>query len=399
MSERLIIRLASQSHLPISWLVYNHDGDEIIASGQLNNVDELSQITSQAVNRNVSVLVPGDEINYFEVELPKANRRQAIKAIPYMLEDDLASPVEALHFVYGKIADDRQGVYVCDKRKIEQWLEALSAAQISVQVMLPDYLCLPLPEPNTISVLQFEQSILIHLDAVQGQTFDKSWLEPILNEMTGDERLQLHHFGVDSELMFDCADWQEQQLLLPIEQLAQGCQKLKTNLLVGEYVQNKTEYNHWKIWRTAACVAGIALVAFFGDMYIETQQLEKQRLALKAQSDSIYRQLNPGIKRVRMVKKQMTSQLAALNGGLKNNDMLEMLVALNDAFKQVPELTLITIKFDQKRREVRLQADAKDYQQFDTFKQLLSDQYNVVTGAINNNGSKVNGSLTIKATS
>lgn len=399
MSERLIIRLASQSTQPIMWLVYNDQQQDVIASGELSSSDELENIATYAAQRPVDVLVPGSEVNCFEVTLPKANRRQAIKAVPYMLEDELASPVEALHFTYAKQQGDQQTVYVCEQEKIQWWLDTLTRAKITIRSMIPDYLALPVPEEHNISMLQLGDSIVMRKGSSLGQTIEKSWLELAFSEHESDEALSVAHYGVESQLMVDGITWHEQALLLPMQQLAQGTEKPNNNMLTGMFKQNKNEQNHWLIWRTAASVAAVALVLFFADMYIETQQLVEQRASLKLQTDRIYKQLNPNVRKVRMVKKQMTKQLAQLGGGSNDSEMLIMLVALNDAFLQVPELTPITIKFDNKRRELRLQADAKDYQQFDKFKQILSANYTVTPGAINNNGSKINGTMTIKANS
>jgi len=403
MSERLIIRLASQPNLPISWLVYDDKEQEVMASGVLNGSAELDQITTHAANRVVDVLVPGAEVGYFEVTLPKANRRQAIKAVPYMLEDELASSVESLHFVYAKAQGDTQGVYVCQQHTMTMWLAQLATAQIKPKHLVADYLALPLPGEKAISVLQFEQSVIIRQDGNSGQSVELSWLPMVLTQLTKEQPPVIEHFGIDAQLIDDDFDWQEQpSLVMPMQQLAMGSKKLAINMLSGEFTQTTSQSsNLWQIWRSAAAVAVVAMTVFFANIYLQAKQLEQERDVVKQQIESIYRQLNPQVKRVRigLLKKQMTRQLANYGESAQSSGMLVMLTALNNAFKQVPELTPLTIKYDNKRQELRLQADAKNYQQFDKFKQILFGDYTVTPGAINNDGNKVNGSLTIKATS
>mgnify|MGYP000029402525 CR=1 FL=1 len=401
MSERLIIRLASQPYQPISWLVYNDSDQEVMASGVLNNSDELTQITGQAVNRTVDVLVPGEDVSYFEVELPKTNRRQAIKAVPYMLEDELASAVEDLHFVYPKAQGDNQGVYVCEQGKMSTWLAQLAQAQISPKHLLADYLALPLPSDNAISIMQFEQNVLTRAGLNKGHSFHQSWLSIIESKLMAQDALVLEHYGIDAEFVNGSLQWQEQSpLLMPLQQLALGTKKPMINMLSGMFTQSSTKQeNHWRIWRTAAVAAAVTLCIFFVDMYMQATLLEQQRLVIKAQSEAIYRQLNPAVKRVRMIKRQMTQQLKQYGDQGQSGTMLAMLVQLNSALQKVPEFKPLTIKYDERRKELRLQADAKNYQQFEQFKQLLSQKYSVTAGALNNDGSKVNGSMTIKATS
>ena len=111
MSERLVIRLNSHADDDIHWLQYNDKAQETIASGCLNNASELDQLTALATTASVQVLVSGCDISYFEMTLPKANRRQAFDAIPFMLEDELAADIDTLHFVYSAGKGETQGVY------------------------------------------------------------------------------------------------------------------------------------------------------------------------------------------------------------------------------------------------------------------------------------------------
>ena len=49
MQERLLIRLpASDAEPRISWLIWQPSGAEVIASGELNDPAELTQLTEQA---------------------------------------------------------------------------------------------------------------------------------------------------------------------------------------------------------------------------------------------------------------------------------------------------------------------------------------------------------------
>ena len=65
MTETLFIRLGSQAHDTIHWLVLgaaSANEPEIIASGELNNADQLSELTSKAEHRQVQIFVPGCDV-------------------------------------------------------------------------------------------------------------------------------------------------------------------------------------------------------------------------------------------------------------------------------------------------------------------------------------------------
>ncbi|MGS0730506.1 type II secretion system protein GspL, partial [Shewanella sp. 0m-11] len=96
MSERLFIRLGQTAEQPCSWLVWSEQEQEIIGSGELSDASALSTLTERAGNRAVDVLVPASSITLTQVELPEKSQRQAVKALPFMLEENLAQNVDEL---------------------------------------------------------------------------------------------------------------------------------------------------------------------------------------------------------------------------------------------------------------------------------------------------------------
>ncbi len=401
MSERLVIRLGSNDGDSIHWLQFDDKAQEVIASGSLNSAEELSQLAQQAAAAFVQVLVPGSDVSYFEVDVPKNNRRQAIAAIPFMLEDELASDIDTLHFVYGAVVDSRQSVYVCDKLTIARWIDWLSQAGINASQLLPDYLAVPMAqEPEHISVLQLDNQLLFRLNSNQGLCINQQWLNVTLEKLRdGEESLSIEHYDVQSDNQLSPHQWLAQPLILPMQQFAMSLTKLPINLLVGEFTQNKKTNNHWKVWRSVAIAASLLVVMFFVEQFIRVNQLEQQQAQLKQQSEDIFRQLNPNVRKVIKLKSRMQNEIKSLAGGGGTNELFDMLEAMNSALNAVPELKPSTIKFDKRRNELRLQAQAGSYQQFEKFKGLLEQQYSVTMGAMNNNGNKVNGSLVVKVSS
>ena len=130
MSEQLIIRLSSESHQTIYWLIWSDSEKKIIESGELVNAVNLNQLSEKALTRKVTCLLPSVDITLTSVEIKGAFTRQTQQALPYMLEDDLACDVEKLHFsVFAKETDLIQ-VAVCAKNKMQTWLDWLNDAEI-----------------------------------------------------------------------------------------------------------------------------------------------------------------------------------------------------------------------------------------------------------------------------
>jgi general secretion pathway protein L len=399
-SERLVIRLGCNAESSIHWLQFNDKAQEVIASGTLNNAAELTQLSQVAISANVQILVPGGDISYFEVPVPKSNRRQAIAAIPFMLEDDLAADIDTLHFVYSASKADMQGVYVCSKDKLNDWLSWLSEADIESAQLMPDYLALPTADADHVSLLRLDDQLLMRVNEFHGHTFTENWLSVVLTQLAqNDEGMTVEHFDVDEALHIEPHNWLAQPLVPAMQQLAANIVKFPMNMLIGEFEQNKQQHNHWKIWRGMAVAATLLVVLFFTHQVIHVNQLEQQQLALKKQSESIYRQINPNVRRILKLKVRMKNEIAQLSGGGQGNKLLSMLDAMQQAFIAVPTLKPASIKYDHRRQELRLQAEADSYQQFEQFKKVLDAQYSVTMGAMNNNGNKVNGSLAVKVSS
>ncbi|GAL07836.1 general secretion pathway protein L [Photobacterium aphoticum] len=53
MSEFLTIRLSSRAEQPVQWLVWSPQQNEVIASGQLDNISLLDEIADYAAQRTV----------------------------------------------------------------------------------------------------------------------------------------------------------------------------------------------------------------------------------------------------------------------------------------------------------------------------------------------------------
>jgi len=402
-SERLVIRLGCNAVNSIHWLQFNDKAQEVIASGTLNSALELTQLSELAKPANVQILVPGGDISYFEVPVPKNNRRQAIAAIPFMLEDDLAADIDTLHFVYTASKSDVQGVYVCSKDKINDWLNWLNAANIQSTQLMPDYLAVPAPEGETnISMLQFDDQLLMRENEHQGHTITHDWLDIILKERTkdkDDETLIVDHYDVDASLHIEPHTWVAKPLVPAMQQLASNVVKFPINIFAGEFEQNKQQHNHWKIWQGVAVAATLLIALFFTHQLVYVNQLEQQQLALKKQSETIYRQINPNVRRILKLKTRMKNEIAQLSGNGQSNELQAMLEAMQLAFMASPKLKPASIKYDQRRQELRVQAEGDSYQQFELFKKSLDKQYRVTMGAMNNNGNKVNGSLVVKVSS
>jgi general secretion pathway protein L len=170
------------------------------------------------------------------------------------------------------------------------------------------------------------------------------------------------------------------------------------NLLQGKYKLKEQKSPILKSWFWAAAIATLAVVLNTGIKGAELMQLNAQQKTVETNIIASYKKAFPASKRVRVstVKSQLKRKMAELGSTSTDAGFLAMLAKLEPAFSQVSALKPESIKFDSKRKEIRLQAIAKDYQAFDQFKNSLEKvNLTVKQGAQNNQGDVISGSFSI----
>ncbi|QUM82507.1 type II secretion system protein GspL [Moritella sp. 5] len=402
MSEQLVVRLGSESRQAIHWLVWSTVESEIIASGVLTSAAELIELKSRAGGRPIIALVPSCDITFKEVELPGRSNKQLLNALPYMLEQELSSDIDKLHFSVLSKTANTVSVAVIAHDKMQQWQSWLSDAELVCTQIIPDALTLPYSE-DSWSAIELDGQWLIRQTRTQGMCIETALLGFVLPTVA--------HVDVDDESVvqtvtsystidhLELDNWQQNTIELPMKLCAEGAVTSRYNLLQGEYKIVREENVALKLWRGTAIAAGLAIVMIFVNQFVMLNKLEQQQMALENEIKQVYKTVfKPKKMRLntRLVKKQMQNRLNDLRGGGSDSGFLVMLSQLTPTFKQSPGIKPISVRFDTKQATLRLQASAVDFQAFDQFKSSLSTEFDVEQGALSQRNGRVQGTLDIK---
>ncbi len=411
MTETLYIRLASQAQEVVPWLIYSAENNEIIASGELKNAAELAQLSDKAKTRQVITLVSSSDVLLKSLTVPGNSQRAIRMAAPYMLEDELAQEVEQLFFAYANIKTDQKNhncfVAIVERKQLEQWLTWLTNANIQCKTMLPEVLALPNATPHW-SAITLQQQLLLRQDNWQGMTIDlATW--PIIEKSLAAQWQKQHENKDDSAsppiidnyspLTSQYFELNPQPEELPLALLASNASKQQFNLLQGEYQIKQTHSPLLKTWLPVAITAALALTLSLTYKAIKLQQLNNQIETVESQIITTYKKAFPNTKRVKIatVRSQLKRKLTEVGSINTTAGFLNLLEKLRPVFAAVPELKPETIKYDNKRQELRIQATARDYQHFEQFKNALEKaRFKVTQGSLNNQGELVSGSFSIK---
>jgi general secretion pathway protein L len=401
MGETLFIRLGSHVESKIHWLIKTNGHEEIIASGELPNANELSQLTAKASSRDVVTFIPACDVAIKSLTVPGSSQRAIRLAAPYMLEDELAQEVEQLFFAFSEQKQDEHGnncfLAALERKQLLLWQQWLADADIFCKLFIPDALALPVSEEHCTAIVLGEQ-VLLRIEPWQVMSFeDNAWpvIAAKLNKNSDDKKtIQAYSSlpNITDELSVELLPEE-----LPLALLATHY-SAKFNLLQGEFqVKEKRSANSTN-WLWVAGVAALALVLNFTLKGSELYQLSNQQASIEQEIIASYKSAFPETKRVKIstIRSQLKRKLAEVGNSDDSAGFLPLLINLEPALASVPEIKPQTLKFDGKRKEVRMQVVAKDYQYFEKLKVALEKSgLSVNLGAQNNQGEQISGSFSI----
>ncbi|EMQ2875441.1 type II secretion system protein GspL [Vibrio navarrensis] len=397
MSEFLTVRLSSEQYSPIPWLVWSADQQEVIASGELPDWQQLEELKPFAEQRSVVVLLASSDLVLTDVEIPAGASRQIDNMLPYLLEDEIAQDVDDLHFSI--LAKEGRLAHVCAVER--DWLHHIVAKfreqGIEIKRIVPDSLALPLSEEG-MSAAQLGEQWLFRRSAYQGSAVDQSWMPLYLEALSPDEPLTVASFSsVPSET--GKVNWLAQPAEMTMALLSQGVANIKFSLLTGAFKPKSSWLKHWKVWQKVAISGVLLIAAVVAQQVLTIQQYEAQANAYRAESERIFRQVLPGknkIPTVSYLKRQMEDEERRLSGGASGDSILNWMALIPDTIGKVKNFEVQSVKYDGNRGEVRIQAQSKDFQIFEQARVALSEHFQVEQGQLNRTGDSVVGSFVLK---
>ena len=404
MSETLIIRLGHKQTDKLHWLIFSDAEQEIIASGELANASELASLTDKADSRQLVALLPASDVQLKKVILPAKWNRKLQQALPYIIEDELACDLDDLFIAIDEPFQEIQNeetkhgikVAILNKAWFEAWLECLSGYELSPQKVLPDALLLPF-EADKASAISLDDNWLVKTNEWQIAQVEPIWLSAYIDTANIET---LVHFS-PSEQLSEISNLNlasdESKFDLPLAIFAKQLTHNPFNLLQGDYQVKKQKNVVRPAWRAPAIAASIALLLTLGLKGFQAYQLDQQANLAKQNVIDQYKSAFPGTKvRPHLIKKQLSNRLKQVEGG-SDVGFLELMNDLVIVFKEVDNFDPDSLRYDQKRNEIRLRAKGKDFQTFGKVKSILENQgLEVSQGSLNNDGDNVVGEVKIK---
>jgi len=403
--EQLFIRLSSAEREPLHWLIWSPAQSELIASGTLNDLSELSQLTDHARSREVICYAPGTDVLLTQVELPSSAIRMLPQVVPNALEDELAQDIGELHFAWppAKKGGAVLGLHVAvvARDAMQKWLSALEEADIECDEIYPDIFMVPAPQVQHLAEseegadpapeqglhptsLTLGETVIVRTGQYTGFTTDTA-LAPIVTE--GMQLQPVEQMDIEVPLSVVATTYNARKSAPPMINLRQ--QEFRSQRKKRKGVKAST-------YKPAAIAAGVLLAVAYSSQVIEYVQLGNQSAQLEHAIEQTYRDAFPNEKRIVNVRSQLNRHLESLGMQGTKSSPLELLAHLEGAFKANRDVRLELIRYDDKT--LRMQVKANSFASLENFRKVANQGSQIVVeqGPVNNQSGAVSGALTVK---
>ena len=398
--QQLIVKFGPDTYSPVPWLLFDKNEQEIIASGELTELNQLDQLKDKADQSEVICLIPACDVMATHVDLPEKFNRKLLNAVHYMIEDKLAFDVDTQFIAKGSIEGQKLPVIVIDRDRLQFYKDAIDSADIFCQKIFVDGSLLPQPAEGETSLVQIGGELLAKQSKFEAISGEVAWLGPLLAGQVESEATKLKAFSeIETEIDNESAENVKFNYdKLPLELLLSNIDDTSINVLQGEFAVKNNANPTWDKWRVAAILAGIALATNIGLKTVELNSIKQQRAALDEEIVSIVQAGFPEIQRIRKatLKRTISQEIAKLEAGGGNASMLVMLTQMSPAFQKTG-VTPQSLNFNSDRSELRIQSVAQNFESLERFTREISDMgLTVEQGAINNRGDQVVGIVVVK---
>jgi len=355
-------------------------GGERIQRGQIAS-GSLVDVVREAAGCQLIVLVPGILVTLLEAVVPSRQRQHIINAVPYALEEQLASDIETLHFALGPRSDSGVvPVAVIARELMQHWLGDLRAVGLEPDSMIPDVLALPLPDDDWV-VLRDVSMLWLRQDRYNGVVIDggeaSQRLRLVFDEQADEQRpARIHWYDCRADTGVDI-DLDEVDIVVDVN--AESPLKLfarhysaddAINLIQGEFSPREQMGRLLRPWKTAGILLLVAVVIAFGELLMQYFSLNATSERLATEIEQVYRDTFPAARKVVDARAQMEQKLIEFGAnGAGDQGFLSLLAGISEPLLSLPGIDLRHASYQGEKLSLSLRI--KDLQVLEQLKQRL----------------------------
>lgn len=332
---------------PHHWVVLDRK-HRVLDDGLAESLDGIP-VHQRRITTRVAV-VPGELVTIHTLQIPARSRAKAVAAVPYMLEESLASNVDDLEFrLLQWVRGGESKIAVVARDMMDHWHQKLMELPVRVTGLVPEYFLLPQHTEGRCTVAGDERGrIVIRLGEMDGLVIDDDELD-LWWQSVGDEALPV---GVnDAEharrlvtlggVMVN--EWRVgenfREWLHHHHQVPESANLLRRDADRGETASAAA----WT--KAAAALFGLALILRVGVDGYDHVALAAQEAQLDRDIQATLTEAFPDITRVVNPRAQMAQRLKELGSGASGGDGFLVLLAAVAAAVPATDATVEEITF------------------------------------------------------
>jgi len=372
---------------PLEGQFLKHEGQDLVAT-------ELEDINL----KDATILLMENAISSVEVVMPIKQTKQIVKALPFALEDKLATEVEDNHIQYiGSVSGKAHALVAT-----HNLMSTLEEQGIKFATSLASSLNI---QDNRPSLLSIKNDIYIKTNALYSVCVPVRLLTFTLEQLRSADKIQneLNLCEIDeldplqkaelTNLGFELFDADTAHVLpgLPIDK--------NLNLMTGPYKpkQIKTNKKPFK-FKTPVAMAATVLVATLIGVSIETKQIEAKATAVKTASIDYYKRLFPNERvRERAFKRQFRDSVGDSQNIGGSATFTNLLAKSTKEISSNKNLEIDAVRYNKSKSVLELNLIAGNVGQLESLKSTLSSKnLSVEIASANQSGGKIKGLIKVK---
>jgi general secretion pathway protein L len=400
MPDNLVIRLPKttiDTQTEVEWGLFD-EHCTVIELGQLSLSELATQFHEHAAELPVTLLTPGDSVFLTEVNIPTNLPGQLRKALPYMLEEQLAGDIEDTHIA---MAPRRKGdairVAVVQHANLINWLDVLYELGFLPGWILPETLAAP-PVTGGWRVLLDNSQCLVRTGFHRGMVLDADNIAAMLHLALQAEAAR---DGFPTLVISTASDGEPQASMVEdlnklfakgehpepergdyresiFEVLATTAIRERDdqiNLLQGGYRQQRSRVGAITSGVQLGRVAAACLLALLCTWWGSGSWFHYQAARYEEQAASLYRSLYPDDRRVIDPKKQMEGKLFDSGASRGGHNFLVLLDRVSRPLTERRESGLViqTLAWDQQGEKLTMDVRGAKLDDLETYRKRLAE--------------------------
>ena len=326
--ERTLFLYVTPNTPEITWVL--KDAYDTLLGPQASALADVAPACQEYRPFQVIAILAGERVLSLMCDIPAKSMRDALKAAPFVVEDNLSQPIEETHLTVIKQSETHQyWVLATDQAALATTLATFDEADLTPQIMLPDYALLP---KNTCVQMGAR---VIHRDASTGFACS----ETLYPELTSARNL------ADAPSMTSGSFLQE-FVHTPVV----------CNLLHGKF-QPKEQQQNWQGMTKmaglsiAACLVFILGYFLVAGLYFNHQSQQREQEAL-----ALFQELLPHEKKIINIRSQMKGYLNSGNQTTNATPFFQYLNLTAEALKNAGnKLTLRQLRYNSEGNSMQLE--------------------------------------------